>query len=130
MLITRTCWTCSVHVAEVADMGLLQQLMYPMYKVERHPGFCIQSSSHISRIPTHQLSAKIISENNDIITTRKRSLGQGNIFTPVSHSVHGGGRAWLLPGGVRGFIWGVCMVLFGGACVVFSVFSDIMRYGQ
>ena len=26
-----------------------------------------------------------------IITARKRSLGQGNIFTPVCHSVHGGG---------------------------------------
>ena len=24
------------------------------------------------------------------ITARKRSLGQGNIFTPVCHSVHGG----------------------------------------
>ena len=44
------------------------------------------------------------------ITARKRSLGQGNIFTPVCHSVH--------RGGVRGFIWGACVVLFGGACVV------------
>ena len=34
-----------------------------------------------------------------------------------------GGRAWFYSGGV-------CMVLFGGACVVFSVFSDTMRYGQ
>ena len=31
------------------------------------------------------------------ITTRKRSLGQGNMFTPVCHSVHGGG--WSGPGG-------------------------------
>ena len=30
---------------------------------ERGPGFCIQSSSHISRIPIN----RIISENNDII---------------------------------------------------------------
>ena len=51
-----------------------------------------------------------------------------NIFTPVCHSVHGGAcmvapggacvvaqwHAWLLQGGVHGFIWGVCMVLFGG----------------
>ena len=31
------------------------------------------------------------------VTARKRSLGQGNIFTPVCHSVHGGllrGGAW------------------------------------
>ena len=26
-----------------------------------------------------------------VITARKRSLGQGNIFAPVCHSVHGGG---------------------------------------
>ena len=32
-----------------------------------------------------------------IFTARKRSLGQGNIFAPVCHSVHGGGC--LLPGG-------------------------------
>ena len=76
-----------------------------------------------------------------IITVRKRSLGQGNIFTPVCHSVHRGGMrgcSWggmhgcsrggcmVAPGGdMRGFIWGVhgfiqgvCIVLFGGACMV------------
>ena len=37
-------------------------------------------------------------------------LGQGNIFTPVCHSVHRGGHACLL-GGER--VW-----LLGGACVV------------
>ena len=44
-----------------------------------------------------------------IITARKRSLGQGNIFTPVCHSVHRGGKmpgprgvpgGCLLPGGL------------------------------
>ena len=75
-----------------------------------------------------------------IFTARKRSLGQGNIFTPVCHSVHRGvcvvapgGRAWLLQGrawfysggawfysgGVRGFIRG-CMVLFGGHAWFYS----------
>ena len=38
--------------------------------------------------------------------------------------------AWFYLGGVPGFIRGACVVLFGGACVVFSVFSDTMRYGQ
>ena len=33
-----------------------------------------------------------------IFTDRKRSLGQGNVFTPVCHSVHGGGGS-LHPGG-------------------------------
>ena len=42
------------------------------------------------------------------MTARKRSLGQGNIFTPVCHSVHRGGMR-----GCRG----ACMVA-GGACVV------------
>ena len=34
-----------------------------------------------------------------VITARKRSLGQGNIFTPLCSQ---GGRAWLLGGGMRG----------------------------
>ena len=51
-----------------------------------------------------------------IFTARKRSLGQGNIFTPVCHSVHGGGHAWLW-GCVCGF-WGVCMVARGRECMV------------
>ena len=51
----------------------------------------------------------------------------------------GGGVHGFIWGGMRGFIRGY-MVLFsgghawfysaGGACVVFSVFSDTMRYGQ
>ena len=69
-------------------------------------------------------------------------LGQGNIFTPVCHSVHGGGgmcgcswgcawlllggHAWLLLGGHAWLLWGgACMVapgghawLLWGACVV------------
>ena len=61
----------------------------------------------------------------NVITARKRSFGQGNIFTPVCHSVHrvhdrggacmrGEGRVWLggcawwghaCPGGVHGRWW-------------------------
>ena len=73
-----------------------------------------------------------------IIAARKRSLGQGNIFTPVCHSVHRGacmvapggrgscvvwpgghawllwgGHAWLL-GGMHGCSWGGCVVALGG----------------
>ena len=47
-----------------------------------------------------------------IFTARKRSLGQGDIFTPVCHSVHGGGVAWFwggtAPGG--GLVLGGCLV--------------------
>ena len=76
-----------------------------------------------------------------VITARKRSLGQGNIFTPVCHSVHRGGmrgcsgwgacvvapggHAWLLWGGhawlLGGHAWllkGVIRGCSGGACVV------------
>ena len=62
-----------------------------------------------------------------IITARKRSLGQGNIFTPVCHSVHriggvhgcwrvcmvAGGHAWL-PGGGGVHGGGACVVAKGG----------------
>ena len=72
-----------------------------------------------------------------IFTARKRSLGQGNIFTPVCHSVHRGGmrgcsggacmvasegvRAWLLWGhgcswGCAWLLQGACMVALGGMC--------------
>ena len=37
-----------------------------------------------------------------LFTTRKRSLGQGNIFTPVCHSVHRG-----VPGPGGYLVWGV-----------------------
>ena len=48
-----------------------------------------------------------------IFTARKRSLGQGNIFTPVCHSVHRGGACVVAPGGA-------CVVLFGGCVVLFK----------
>ena len=38
-----------------------------------------------------------------LITARKRSLGQGNIFAPIGHSVHGGVPA----AGGGGCSWGV-----------------------
>ena len=50
----------------------------------------------------------------DIITARKRSLGQGNIFTPVCHSVHRGGMHGCSGGGMRGCSEGVCVVAPGG----------------
>ena len=49
-----------------------------------------------------------------------------------------GGHAWFYSGGMRGFIrghaWfysgGHAWFYSGGVCMVFSVFSDTMRYGQ
>ena len=54
---------------------------------------------------------------NAVITARKRSLGQGNIFTPVCHSVHMGGMRGYSVGGCM-VARGVCMVAPRGACVV------------
>ena len=59
------------------------------------------------------------------ITARKRSLGQGNVFTPVCRSVHGEGSAFggsLHPGGLHPG-GGVCM---GGA----DPPSDTTGYGK
>ena len=70
-----------------------------------------------------------------LFTARKRSLGQGNMFTPVCHSVHGGGGwsrgglsglggAWSCGGGAwfQGDAWfRGCLVLGGylvGGCLV------------
>ena len=102
----------------------------------------VVQSSYCSRISKTGVSTPEFWAKS-IITARKRSLGQGNIFTPVCHSVHrregacmvaggaclvalwgclwllGGvhgcsrGHAWLLCGGVCG-CWGVCMVAPGG----------------
>ena len=76
-------------------------------------------------------------------------LGQGYIFRSVCQQfcpqggacvvlfgggacvVLFGGCAWFYLGGMHGFIWGgMHGFIQGGASVVFSVFSDTMRYGQ
>ena len=62
-----------------------------------------------------------------IFTARKRSLGQGNIFTPVCHSVHGGayvvvgGACMVTQGGVHGCSKGGCAWFFfwGRGCAWF-----------
>ena len=56
----------------------------------------------------------VVSDKIIIITARKRSLGQGNIFAPVCHSVHWGG---LVLGGGCLVLGGGCLVL-GGGCLV------------
>ena len=72
---------------------------------------------------------KYIGLQNDIITARKRSLRRLCFYRCLS--VHtGGGMRGFIWGGMLGFIRGVRGFIQGGACVVFSVFSDTMRYGQ
>ena len=69
-----------------------------------------------------------------------RGLIQGGLFRGVHGFIWGHvwfywGHAWFYSGGMRGLIWGACVVLFRGrmwffwgVCMVFSVFSDTMRY--
>ena len=87
----------------------------------------------------------MLGKKESLVTARKRSLGQGNIFTPVCHSVHRGGMrgcsvGWCMvapggcgffPGGMHGFFWGGVCGFFGeggmhgffrrGACMLFSI---------
>ena len=53
-----------------------------------------------------------------VITARKRSLGQGNIFTPVCHSVHRG-----VPGPEG------CVPDLGGACSRGSALGGCLLWG-
>ena len=64
-----------------------------------------------------------------LVTARKRRLGQGNVFTPVCHSVHRGGvgfpacitghmtRGFCIGGGREVCIQGVCLHLGRGVCI-------------
>ena len=45
-----------------------------------------------SPIPTCAVRHGTLSKLKDMFTARKRSLGQSNVFTPMCHSVHGGGE--------------------------------------
>ena len=51
----------------------------------------------------HTISLNYLKHNLQffVITARKRSLGQGNMFTPVCHSVHRGGVHDQVPPGTR-----------------------------
>ena len=78
---------------------------------------------HLLVATTHTVSKRAVCILLEclLITARKWSLGQGNIFTPVCHSVHRGGVRGCSGGGggMRCCSGGACMVLFGGgACVV------------
>ena len=57
----------------------------------------------------------ITSELRWIFTARKRSFGQGNIFTPVCHSVHGGGGRGGIPACIAGDI-PACLA--AGGCAI------------
>ena len=97
---------------------LIKILSYgPLYQIQ--PDFCSVVISSGCLIFIMQRSFKPNSLSVYIFTTRKRSLGQGNIFTPVYHSVHRGGIPTCIAGGILaclaaggcllpgGLLWGV-----------------------
>ena len=45
---------------------------------------------YIPRYTEYSHATEFLARKYLLITTRTRSLRQGNVFTPVSHSVHGG----------------------------------------
>ena len=59
-------------------------------------------------------------------------LFTGGACVVAPGGVHGcsGGRAWFYLGGHAWFYSGGMCGFIRGACMVFSVFSDTMRYGQ
>ena len=55
-----------------------------------HKGFLRLTSGGLVLLMASSIAVDSFS-NSELITAPKRSLGQGNIFTPVCHSVHRGG---------------------------------------
>ena len=69
------------------------------------------SGYHLTVVTVFKLILQNLHFPEHIITARKRSLGQGNVFTPVCHSVHGGwGGGVSVPGRITGRMIG------GGLC--------------
>ena len=107
------------------EQNFIQNLSLFLCTFLKEHGLLIEKKSDLN-----ELLMEVCNLNCSVlVTARKRSLGQGNIFTPVCHSVHRGGvrghpggHAWLL-GGVRGclgghaWLQGPCVVV-GGACMV------------
>ena len=81
-------------------------------KVTKTHSYCTPVNPTFVRHVLMKVGSKWCNSCIVIFATRKRSLGQGNVFTPICHSVHGmrggggGGYAW--QGSVRGMV--VCMV--------------------
>ena len=69
-------------------------LLRGLVMIKKHCNFVVKETEESQR------------DGKLVVTTHKRSLGQGNIFTPVCHSVHRGG-----------LLRGVCLLRGGGACL-------------
>ena len=118
------CWVsvcgCRMRRISLCDSVSTQFPSYRSYRTGFHPVHdpfrinerlsCTVSIRAGGRICTPQVQ-KLINAGW-LVAARKRSLGQGNIFTSVCHSVHGGGgHAWqgaFMAEGMCG-MWGACV---------------------
>ena len=64
-----------------------------------------------------------------VFLPRATKLGQGNIFRSVCQQFCPRGVCVVARGGMHGFIWGVCVVLFGGAYVVSFGGACVVLFG-
>ena len=106
------------------EQNFIQNLSLFLCTFLKEHGLLIEKKSDLN-----ELLMEVCNLNCSVlVTARKRSLGQGNIFTPVCHSVHSGGmrgypggHAWLpvghawLPLGWHAWLQGQCMVVWGCA---------------
>ena len=76
------------------------------------------NTSSILLPPTNEVWGKVIFLHQFVI-----------LFTGGACMVAPGGHAWLLWGGMHGFIWGVCMVLFGGGMHGFIQGACVVLFG-
>ena len=121
---------CSFRCSIIYAMSSIRCDHYVFVKVKNKGEPILFAMELFLLIPPNQVDLSIF------ITASKRSLGQGNIFTPVCHFVHrgacvvAGGHAWLL-GGHAWLAGGVCVVggcanaWFPGGCVVGGCASSI-----
>ena len=85
---SRRCVTCRLEIKSLITHHLIGYLLN--IKLEcLGPRARETSIQCLSRLYTSQ-QKEIFQNISRIFTARKRSLGQGNVFTPVCHSVHGG----------------------------------------
>ena len=98
-------------------LGLSSVLCTPAYQQQGSSDLWFLLNIYYTRTLLFQVLENLV---QSIITVRKRSLGQGNIFTPLCHSVHRGGACMVAPGGggMCGCSQGGVWLLPGGACVV------------
>ena len=80
-----------IEIGAFTDLSMVTELWLTNNNLRRLQDHVFKGRSEENVIAVSSLTT----HTKTFITARKRSLGQGNIFTPVCHSVHGGGGQYL-----------------------------------